>query len=108
MKRSILTFLFAVATLPVGFAQTQTQSTTEQPKEHSATTVNSDGTAVHSTAKERESRSSTSGVNGTTTTKARQSKSKTKVKNSDGVEQTTTEHHATSDSTKTTSTPPQL
>jgi hypothetical protein len=108
MKRTILTLVFSVATLPVGFAQTQTQSTTEHTQEHSATKVNPDGTAVQSTAKEHERTDSTTNPDGTSsTTKTKQSHRKTKVKSDDGTDQTTTEHHsASSTDTKSTTTPP--
>jgi hypothetical protein len=108
MKRTIFTLIFTVATLPAGFAQTQTQSTTEKTQEHSATTVNPDGTAVHSSAKAHEKTDSTTNPDGSsTTTNSKQSHRKTKVKSDNGTDQTTTEHHsATSTDSKTTSTPP--
>ncbi|MDP9171360.1 MAG: hypothetical protein M3N54_12135 [Acidobacteriota bacterium] len=109
MKTTILTLVFALGTLPAGFAQTQANSSTEKTEEHAATTVNPDGTAVHSAAATHEKVESANNADGSTSTvKSRQTTSHTKVKKdvpAPVVDSTTTEHHSSTTSTTTTTNP---
>jgi hypothetical protein len=108
MKSTLLALVFAVGTLPAGFAQTQSNSSTEKTQEHAATTVNPDGTAVHSAEKSNEKSESTNNADGTSSTvKSKESSSHSKVRTDAPVDSTTTEHQNSSTSTtnSTTTTP---
>lgn len=106
MKIAMLpTLILAIGISPVAFAQTQ--STTEHTEEHSQTTVNPDGTAVHDSQTTHEKTDSSANPDGSSTTvRTKDKKTRTKVKSDyPGDTQTTTEHHSSS-STTTTTTPP--
>ncbi len=111
MRATFLTLIFAVGTLPVGFAQVPSSTTTEHTEEHAATTVNPDGTAVHHAATSKEKTDSTVNADGSTSTvKSKQSTTRTRVRRdvpvvAPATDSSTvhTEHH---DSSTTTSTNP--
>jgi hypothetical protein len=106
MKNTMLALVFAAAMLPAGFAQTQSQSTTEKTEQHSSTTVNPDGTAVHSRATTREKTDSVANPDGSTTTvQSKEHNANTKAKSDTPVGSSTSEHHSSSSSTTTTTSP---
>ncbi len=106
MKNTMLVLVFAAATLPAGFAQSQSSSTTEKTEQHSSTTVNPDGTAVHNRATTREKTDSVANPDGSTTTvHTREHNSNSKEKSDTPVGSTSTERHSSSSSTSTTTSP---
>ncbi|HKD07513.1 MAG TPA: hypothetical protein VKB79_16545 [Bryobacteraceae bacterium] len=106
MKNGMLAFVFAAAMLPTGFAQTQSTSSTEKSEQHSSTTVNPDGSAVHDRATTREKTDSVANPDGsTTTTRTREHDAHSKERSNAPAGNSSTERHSSSSSTTTTTSP---
>lgn len=109
MKRTFLALTFAAATMPFGFAQTPSTTTTEHTQDHSATQVNPDGSSTQHSSRTHEKTDAKANGDGTasTTTHNKSTHSRTKTKNSTDANGSTTEHHSTTSETTNTSPAPQ-
>jgi hypothetical protein len=107
VKGTILALAFALTTLPGGFAQTQSSSsTTEKTKHETQTQYNPDGTAVHHSQTTHDKTDTNTNPDGSATTVHQQDRNThTNVKTDTPAGRQTTEHKSSSSSTTTTTSP---